>query len=53
MEELMGDLQVLWDYLCLNTKPEKGECIIKKVLTSNNLNSNSFLIVGKPYQERR
>ena len=28
MEELMGDLQVLWDYLCLNTKPEKGECII-------------------------
>ena len=130
MEELMGDLQVLWDYLCLNTKPEKGECIIglgsiltlipkkcaelykkelgeyiifsgncgkgtkwvisiteaerfkniaieenipenqiiiepdatttyenykyiKKVLASNNLNPNSFLIVGKPYQERR
>ena len=130
MEELMGDLQILWDYLCLNTKPEKSECIIglgsiltlipkkcaelykkdlgdyiifsgncgkgtkgvisiteaerfkniareedvpdrkiliepdatttyenykyiKKVLASNNLNPNSFLIVGKPYQERR
>lgn len=130
MEELMVDLQILWDYLCLNTKPEKSECIIglgsiltlipkkcaelykkdlgeyiifsgncgkgtkgvisiteaerfkniaieesipknqiliepdatttyenykyiKKVLASNNLNPNSFLIVGKPYQERR
>ena len=26
---------------------------IKKVLAKNNLNPNSFLIVGKPYQERR
>ena len=130
MEEVMENLQVLWNYLCLNTKPEKSECIIglgsiltlvpkkcaelykkelgeyiifsgncgkgtkgvisiteaerfknvavkedvpedkiliepdatttyenykyiKKVLTSNNLNPDSFLIVGKPYQERR
>lgn len=130
MEEVMENLQVLWDYLCLNTKPEKSECIIglgsiltlvpkkcaelykeglgdyiifsgncgkgtkgvisiteaerfkniaieedipenkiliepdatttyenykyiKRVLASNNLNPNSFLIVGKPYQERR
>ena len=130
MEELMEDLQILWDYLCLNTNLKKSECIIglgsiltlipkkcaelykkelgeyiifsgncgkgtkgvisiteaerfkniaieesipenqiiiepdatttyenykyiKKVLASNNLNPNSFLIVGKPYQERR
>lgn len=130
MEELMGDLQILWDYLCLNTNLKKSECIIglgsiltlipkkcaelykkelgdyiifsgncgkgtkgvisiteaerfkniaveedvpenriliepkatttyenykyiKKVLATNNLNPNSFLIVGKPYQERR
>lgn len=130
MEELMKDIQILWDYLCLNTKPKKSECIIglgsiltlipkkcaelykkelgdyiifsgncgkgtkgiismteaerfkkiameedvpeskifvepnatntyenykyiKKVLESNNVNPNSFLIVGKPYQERR
>ena len=131
MKELMGELQTLWDYLCLNnTNPKKSECIIglgsiltlipkkcaelykkdlgeyiifsgncgkgtkgvisiteaerfkniareedvsdrkiliepdatttyenykyiKKVLASNNLNPNSFLIVGKPYQERR
>ena len=130
MEEVMKDCQVLWNYLCLNTKPKKKECIIglgsiltlipkkcaklykenlgdyiifsgncgkgtegvisiteaerfknismnenvpenkiltepqatstyenykyiKKVLENNNLNPNSFLIVGKPYQERR
>ena len=130
MEELMEDLQILWDYLCLDTTPKKSECIIglgsiltlipkkcaelyknglgeyiifsgncgkgtkgvisiteaerfktialdedvpenriliepnatntyenykyiKKVLANNNLNPNSFLIVGKPYQERR
>ena len=130
MERLMENLEVLWNYLCLNTKPKKSECIIglgsiltlipkkcaelykkelgeyiifsgncgkgtkgvidiseaerfkniameedipensiliepnatttyenfkyiKKVITSNNLNPNSFLIVGKPYQERR
>ena len=130
MEELMENLQIMWDYLCLNTKPEKSDCIIglgsiltlvpkkcaelyknklgdyivfsgncgkgtkgvisiteaerfksiamdegvpanrilvepnatstyenfkyiKKVLTNNDLNPNSFLIIGKPYQERR
>ena len=130
MEELMEDLQILWNYLCLNTKPEKSDCIIglgsiltlipkkcaelykkelgdyiifsgncgkgtkgvisiteaerfkniaveedvpenkiliepdatttyenfkyiKKVLSKNNLKPNSFLIIGKPYQERR
>ena len=128
--QMMKDLQILWDYLCLNTKPRKSECIIglgsiltlipkkcaelykeelgdyiifsgncgkgtegvisvteaerfkniameegipekrifvepnatttyenykfiKNVLASNNLNPDSFLIVGKPYQERR
>ncbi len=28
IEELMENLQIMWDYLCLNTKPEKGDCII-------------------------
>ena len=126
----MKDLLVLWNYLCLNTKPKKSDCIIglgsiltlvpkkcaelykenlgdyiifsgncgkgtegvitkteaerfrdvaieenvskdkillepeatttyenykyiKKLLTDNNLMPNSFLVVGKPYQERR
>lgn len=130
MEEIMDDLLVLWNYLCLNTKPSKSECIIglgsiltlipqkcaelynnnlgdyiifsgncgkgtkgvisiteaerfksiavknnvpedkillepdatttyenfkyiKKVLEKNDLKPESFLIVGKPYQERR
>ena len=124
------DLSILWNYLCLNTKPKKSECIIglgsiltlvpekcaelykqglgkyivfsgncgkgtqgiitkteaerfsdiaireevpkdriliepqatntyenykytKKLLIDNHLTPNSFLIVGKPYQERR
>ena len=130
MEEIIDDLEVLWDYLCLKTKPKKAECIIglgsiltlipkkgaelykkgfgdymifsgncgkgtigvlniteaerfrniaieegvpknkiimepeatttyenyryiKKVLKEKNLNPRSFLILGKPYQERR
>lgn len=130
INEIKDDLSVLWNYLCLDTKPKKSECIIglgsiltlipkrsaelykeglgeymifsgncgkgtvgvlniteaerfkniaveegvpedkiimepdatttyenykfiKKVLEEKNLNPNSFLILGKPYQERR
>lgn len=130
MEEIMEELHILWNYLCLNNNPKKSECIIGlgsiltlvpkrcaklfneklgdyiifsgncgkgtkdvieiseaerfkgiaieenvpaekifveeeatttyenykyiiKVLKENNLNPSSFLIVGKPYQERR
>ena len=130
MNEIMDDLKVLWNYLCLDTKPKKSECIIglgsiltlipkkcaklykegfgdymifsgncgkgtigvlniteaerfkniaveegvpenkiimepdatttyenyryiKKVLKERNLDPKSFLILGKPYQERR
>lgn len=130
MKEIIKDISILWNYLCLNTKPKRSECIIglgniltlvpkkcaelykqglgdyiifsgncgkgtegiitkteaemfrniaieegvptdkifiepnatntyenykysKKLLIDNHLDPDTFLIVGKPYQERR